>query len=113
MTHMQKQVAALLVILVFALAVDVHAAVSAWKPDGPIELVIGSGPGSGPDKNARVMQKIFQDGKFFSVPVVVATKAGAGSAVSGAYIHRFEGNGHYILMSGKALLTSDVMGRLS
>ncbi|HET7159622.1 MAG TPA: tripartite tricarboxylate transporter substrate binding protein, partial [Burkholderiales bacterium] len=67
----------------------------------------------GPDKNARVMQKIFQDGKFFSVPVVVATRAGAGSAVSGAYIHRFEGNGHYILMSGKALLTSDVMGRLS
>lgn len=110
---MQKLVVALSVVLVFGFALNVHAAVSAWKPDGPIELVIGSGPGSGPDKNARVMQKIFQDGKFFSVPVVVATKAGAGSAVSGAYIHRFEGNGHYILMSGKALLTSDVMGRLS
>lgn len=108
---MPKLAAALFALLVFA--VNTHAAVSAWKPDGPIELVIGSGPGSGPDKNARVMQKIFQDGKFFSVPVVVATKAGAGSAVSGAYIHRFEGNGHYILMSGKALLTSDVMGRLS
>jgi putative tricarboxylic transport membrane protein len=92
---------------------DATAATSQWKPEQPIELVIGSGPGSGPDRNARVMQKIFQDGKFFSVPVVIATKAGAGSAVSGAYIHRFEGNGHYVLMSGKALLTSDVMGRLS
>jgi putative tricarboxylic transport membrane protein len=111
--HVQKQLAALLVLLMFGFTLDGQAAVSAWKPDGPIELVIGSGPGSGPDKNARVMQKIFQDGKFFSVPVVVATKAGAGSAVSGAYIHRFEGNGHYVLMSGKALLTSDVMGRLS
>lgn len=90
-----------------------HAAVAQWKPDQAIELVVGTAPGSGPDKNARVMQKIFQDGKFFSVPVVVANKPGAGSTVSGAYVYKFEGNGHYVLMSGKALISSDVMGRLS
>src|SRR5687768_15538663 len=89
------------------------AATSAWKPDQTIELVVGTAPGSGPDRNARVMQKIFQEGKFFSVPVVVVNKPGAGSTVSGAYVHKLEGNGHYVLMSGKALISSDVMGRLS
>lgn len=103
----------LAVATVFCLSCGAHAATSAWKPEQAIELVVGTAPGSGPDKNARVMQKIFQDGKFFSVPVVVVNKPGAGSTVSGAYVHKFEGNGHYVLMSGKALLSSDVMGRLS
>jgi putative tricarboxylic transport membrane protein len=90
----------------------VHAA-TPWKPEQAIEIVVGTAPGSGPDKNARIMQKIFQDGKFFSVPLVVVNKPGAGSTVSGAYVHKFAGNGHYVLMSGKALITSDIMGRLS
>jgi putative tricarboxylic transport membrane protein len=90
-----------------------HAATPQWKPEQAVEIVVGTAPGSGPDKNARVMQKIFQDGKFFSVPLVVVNKPGAGSTISGAYVHKFAGNGHYVLMSGKALISSDIMGRLS
>lgn len=90
-----------------------HAATATWKPEQAIEVVVGTAPGSGPDKNARIMQRIFQEAKFFSVPVVVANKPGAGSTISGAYVHKFEGNGHYVLMSGKALISSDVMGRLA
>lgn len=96
-----------------AIAFDATAATSQWKPEQAIELVLGTAPGSGPDRSARLMQKIFQDGKYFSVPVVVANKPGAGGAVSGAYVHKAEGNGHYVLMAGKGLLTSDVMGRLT
>lgn len=73
---------------------------------------MGSGPGSGPDRNTRVIQRIFQQQKFFEVPVSVVNKPGAGSAISGAYLSKFEGNGHYVMFSGKALITSDIMGRL-
>jgi putative tricarboxylic transport membrane protein len=90
-----------------------HAATSQWKPEQPIELILGTAPGSGPDRSARVMQRIFQEGKYFGVSVVVVNKPGAGGAVSGAYVHKAEGNGHYLLMAGKGLLTSDVMGRLT
>jgi len=102
-----------LAVVGFAFACGAGAATPGWKPDQAVEIVVGTAPGSGPDRNARVMQKIFQDAKFFTVPVVVANKPGAGSTISGAYVHKFTGNGHYVLMSGKALLTSDIMGRLS
>jgi putative tricarboxylic transport membrane protein len=105
--------ALILAAALLCLAATGHAATSAWKPEQAVELVVGTAPGSGPDKNARIMQRIFQDGKFFGVPVVVANRPGAGSTISGAYVHKFEGNGHYVLMSGKALISSDVMGRLS
>src|SRR5688572_2592947 len=52
-------------------------ATTQWKPDHAVELVIGTAPGSGPDRSARLMQKIFQDGKYFAVPVVVVNKPGA------------------------------------
>ena len=89
------------------------ATAQGWKPDQAVEIVVGTAAGSGPDRNARVMQKIFQDGRYFGVPVVVVNKPGAGSTVSGAYVYKNVGNGHYVLMSGKALVTSDIMGRLS
>ena len=101
-----------LTVLALLSAASVHAATSQWKPEQPIELILGSAPGSGPDRSARLMQKIFQDGKYFSVPVVVVNKPGAGGAVSGGYVHRAEGNGHYVLITGKGLLTTHVMGRL-
>lgn len=102
-----------LFVLLCVIGIEAHAATSQWKPEQAVELVLGTAPGSGPDRSARLMQKIFQDGKYFSVPVVVANKPGAGGAVSGAYVHRAEGNGHYVLMAGKGLITSDVMGRLT
>src|SRR5687767_13134202 len=89
-----------------------HAATSPWKPEQTVELIIGTAPGSGPDRSARLMQKIFQDGKYFPVSVVVVNKPGAGGAVSGSFVHNATGNGHYVLMAGKGLVTGDVMGRL-
>ena len=93
-------------------ALDGSTATLQWKPEQNVELVVGTGPGSGPDKNARFIQRIFQQQKFFEAPVSVVNRPGAGSAISGLYVHRFEGNGHYLLFSGKALISSDIMGRL-
>lgn len=30
----------------------------AWQPQRPVEIVVGSGPGGGNDRNARVLQKL-------------------------------------------------------
>ncbi len=58
------------------------------------------------------MQRIFQEGKFLPVPVQVVNKPGGGAVLAYSFVHRAEGNGHYVLMSGSGLVTSDVMGRL-
>ena len=83
--------------LIVPISVPAIAATAQWKPEQTVEIVIGSAAGSGPDRNARVMQKIFQDGRFVAVPVVVMNKP----VVANAYISKFDGNGHYLLMSGK------------
>src|SRR5688572_28127180 len=93
-------------------ALHAHAATSQWKPEQTVELIIGTAPGSGPDRSARLMQKIFQDGKYFPGSVVVVNKPGAGGAVSGSFVHNAPGNAHYVLMAGKGLVTGDIMGRL-
>jgi|SoiMethySBSTD1v2_1073268.scaffolds.fasta_scaffold35277_2 putative tricarboxylic transport membrane protein len=94
--------------LIVPLSAPAIAATGQWKPEQTVEIVIGSAPGSGPDRNARVMQKIFQDGRFIPVPVVVMNRP----VVANVYVSKFEGNGHYLLMSGKGLITTDIMGRL-
>jgi putative tricarboxylic transport membrane protein len=104
--------AVLACVCVSAAASAAHAATAQWKPDQNVELVVGSAPGSGPDRNARFIQASLQKLKYFDAPVSVVNRAGAGSAISGLYVNKFEGNGHYVLLSGKALVVSDVMGRL-
>lgn len=48
-----------------AVAVAMHATVvgaqGAWKPEKPVEIVVNTAPGSGPDKNAKLMQKLLQE----------------------------------------------------
>ena len=46
----------------------VHAA--DWKPEKPVEIVVNTVPGNGPDRTARVIQGIVQDKKQIEVPVV-------------------------------------------
>ena len=88
------------------------AALPAWKPDQSVEIVVGTAPGSGPDRSARFIQQFWQQSKLVDAQIAVVNKPGPSSTVSGIYIHKFEGNAHYILLSGKAILTSDIAGRL-
>jgi putative tricarboxylic transport membrane protein len=87
------------------------AAQSAWKPDKPVEIVVNTAPGSGPDKTGRLMQKIFQDLKQPELPTVVVNKPGGGGAIAYAYLNQNPGNGHYLAVASKTLLTTHVMGR--
>ena len=112
MLETSRVVFVLLGVLAFLAGESTGAATSQWKPEQTVELIVGTAPGSGPDRSARLMQKIFQDGKYFAVSVVVVNKPGAGGAVSGSFVHNATGNGHYVLMAGKGLVTGDVMGRL-
>ena len=111
MRFIRPQIVVAAVSIVFA-AAHAHAATTQWKPEQAIEIILGTAPGSGPDRNARVMQRIFQEGRFFSVPVQVVNKPGGGAVLAYSFVHRAEGSGHYVLMSGSGLITSDVMGRL-
>ena len=96
-----------------ALAVSgsvVHAQ-SAWKPERNIEIVVGSSAGTGTDRTARLIQKIWQEQKAVPVPTTVVNKPGGGGAVSWAYLGPKAGDGHYLLVTSYNLVTNHITGR--
>ncbi|MBM3340980.1 MAG: tripartite tricarboxylate transporter substrate binding protein [Betaproteobacteria bacterium] len=92
-----------------AAAPPLHA--QAWKPERPVEIMVGCAPGCGPDIMARLMQRVFQTRRYFEQPVTVLNKSGGGGTVARAHIKPFEGNGHYLYHSDKGALAGHAMGR--
>ncbi|HXD51935.1 MAG TPA: tripartite tricarboxylate transporter substrate binding protein, partial [Burkholderiales bacterium] len=82
-----------------ALATAVHAAQpGAWTPEKSVELISPSSPGGGTDNTVRLMQRIWQDKRFFEMPVNVVNKPGGGQAVSLAYLKQHAADPHYLLV---------------
>jgi len=83
-----------------------------WKPERPVEMVIGCAPGCGPDNMARLMQRVFQVNRYFDQPFTIQNKAGGSGVVARTYLNQFEGNGHYLYHAdGRGLLIARAMGR--
>ncbi|MES2561885.1 MAG: tripartite tricarboxylate transporter substrate binding protein [Pseudomonadota bacterium] len=98
-------------IVVLALHTGYVAAQGAWRPEKPVEIVVNTAPGSGPDKTARLMQKLMQEFKQPEIPMVVSNKPGGGGAIAYTYLNQYPGNGHYLAIASKTLLTTHAMGR--
>jgi putative tricarboxylic transport membrane protein len=100
---------------VFALAAcsGSTAAVPAWKPERPIEIVAQSAPGGGTDLTARLIQKILHDRRLIDVAAAVVNKPGGGGNVALAYLSQHPANGHYLQIATALLLTNHITGRSS
>ena len=84
---------------------------STWRPDRNVELVVGSTPGSGQDKTARVIQRIWKDAKLVEVTSSVVNKPGGGGAIADAYVSQHVGDAHTLMTASPTLLTSHITGR--
>lgn len=100
-------------VLAMALAAGFSAGVAAqsWKPEQPVEIIVNCAPGCGPDRMARLMQRVFQMGRYFDAAITVQNRTGSGGAVAQTYLNQFEANGHYLFHTGKSVLTTHAMGR--
>lgn len=81
-----------------------------WKPSRPVEFVVGSGPGGGNDKTARLIQKIWRENNWLDL-VNVINKPGGGGALAYTYVSEKAGDAHYLVVVRKALLTNHILGR--
>ncbi len=87
------------------------AAVLAWQPEKPVEIVVPTTPGGGIDRSARLLQKILQEGGLVNVPVTVVNKPGGGGAVSLVYLNQRAGDAHYIAINSPNIIANDLNGR--
>src|SRR5262245_17564225 len=82
-----------------------------WKPNKPVEIVVGVSPGGGIDRMARVLQKIVQERHLVEVPVNVVNKPGGGGTIAQAYLQQRAGDAHYFEITATSLLTNHITGR--
>ncbi len=82
-----------------------------WKPERPVEIIVGCAPGCGPDNVARLMQRVFQVNRYFDPPITIQNKAGGMGAVVRTYLKQFEANGHYLYHGDQGVLSNQAMGR--
>ncbi|MDH5343550.1 MAG: tripartite tricarboxylate transporter substrate-binding protein, partial [Betaproteobacteria bacterium] len=87
------------------------AAAQNWQPEKNVEIVINTGPGSGQDVTGRFMQKLLQDLKLVPTSSTVVNKPGGGGAIAYGYMNQHQGDGHFVAIASKSLLTNHIMGR--
>jgi putative tricarboxylic transport membrane protein len=88
-----------------------RAAAPAWKPEKAVEIIAVNAPGGGSDRIARIMAKVLQENRLIETPVNVVNKPGGGGSVAYAYLNQHPGDGHYVVLASKAILTNNLIGR--
>lgn len=96
--------------LLNAAAMCAHAQ-PAWKPDKPVEIIIGTSPGGPQDHMGRILQKVLQDNRWVEVPLSVINKPGGGGAVGLAYLNQHAGDGRYVMINAPTMLTNHITGK--
>lgn len=83
----------------------------AWQPDRAVEIVINTAPGSGQDLTGRLIQGIMQERKLVTQPLSVRNMPGGGGIIAYTHLQSQAGNGHFISIASKSLLTNHISGR--
>jgi putative tricarboxylic transport membrane protein len=100
--------------MLFALALataGIGAAAQTWKPEKPVEIIIGTSAGGPQDRTGRMIQKILQDAKLVSTPINVVNRPGGGGAVALSYLNQHPGDAHYLLINAMPLLSNHITGK--
>lgn len=84
---------------------------SGWRPDKPVEVVVGVGPGGANDRTARDVERFLKDGGFTPGGSFVSNKPGGGHAVALAYTLEHPGEANIIQVIGGVMLSNNILGR--
>lgn len=100
------------VLALLALSVTAHAqAQGGWSPERNVEIVVGSSPGTGTDRVARLMEQIWREKKMLDVSVTVTNKSGGGGAISWAYLNQRSGDPHFLLITSYNIVANYINGK--
>ena len=94
-----------------ALGMNMSTAEAAWKPTKKVEISVTCKPGCGPDRIARMIQKIWKTEGIVDQDVVVHNKSGGGGAIQLNYINSHPGDGHFLGIGSASALTTYLTGR--
>ena len=73
-------------------------------PSRPVEFVVHSGAGGGPDQFVRVVTDTIMQERLLAQPVVVNNRVGGGGSIAFSFIKSKHGDPHYVLGIGTGTL---------
>lgn len=90
-----------------------HAAAqaqTAWQPEKHVEFVVGSAPGGGNDRTARLLQRAWQDSKLLQ-NISVINKVGGGGSLAYTHVHQHPNDAHHLVVVRPGFLSNHILGR--
>ena len=75
------------------------AALAAWEPTKPVEIVVAAGAGGASDQMARMMQAAIQKNSLMKQPVIVTLKGGASGGEALMYMKSGDGDTNRVLLA--------------
>ena len=76
-----------------------QAALAAWEPTKPVEIVVAAGAGGASDQMARMIQAAIQKNNLMKQPMVVSLKGGASGAEALMYMKSSDGDLNRLLLA--------------
>jgi len=86
-------------------------ALAQWKPEKPVEIIIGTSAGGPQDRAGRLIQKILQEQRLVTTPVNVLNRPGGGGVIGLTYLGQQPGDAHYMMVNSITLFTNHITGR--
>ena len=83
-----------LLFVVLALASVTAFAQAPWKPQRPVELIVGSAAGNSNDLMLRLIAQTAQEKRLLHVPMNVMNKPGGGNTIAWNYLNQHASDGH-------------------
>jgi len=93
----------------FALSTGTTWAQQARAPVGPIEIVVGSGPGSTPDVLMRRMAQILNESKIVENPMAVVNRVGGSWAVATKHMLDRPGNENLVMCQSDGVFANPIL----
>lgn len=106
-----KRASRSMVLISAALLAPPALAQPAWAPERTAEIIVNTAAGSGPDRMARMLQKLWQEQRLVAVATTVSNRAGGGGAIAYNFLNQKGADGHFIAIASASLITNNVMGR--
>jgi len=82
----------------------------AWKPQRPVEIMVGAAPGGSIDLTARLIQRALDERKLVGTQTVVVNRPGAGQGLAWAQMIERSKSVPVIAMGGPNLVSNPVTG---
>lgn len=92
-------------------AATVAADDSAWRPQRPVQIIVGVGPGGSMDRTARMVSDGLKSAKLVPAASEVVNRPGGGHALALSYLQSQPADGESIQVVNSPFVTNKLLGR--